>query len=217
MKAVRILLACESSLFCEGMAALLQREKDLAIVGRIERGSQVMRGLDLRPDVIILDPLLFESEALLKVLHELKIKAPRTRILIIFSEQEMSDTTLMQYMMQGVDGYIKRKEKLKHVIEAIRTVHAGSIWAERKLLQQFVRYSPILAQDLDSKLSKLDNPLTKREREIVTFLFHGLSNRSISCTLNISEKTVKSHLQNIFKKMKVSSRTQVISSLVYTH
>jgi two-component system nitrate/nitrite response regulator NarL len=217
MKAVRILLACESSLFCEGMAALLQREKDLAIVGRIERGSQVMKGLDLRPDVIILDPLLFEPEALLKVLHELKIKAPRTRILIIFSEQEMSDTTLMQYMMQGVDGYIKRKEKLKHVIEAIRTVHAGSIWAERKLLQQFVRYSPILAQDLDSKLSKLDNPLTKREREIVTFLFHGLSNRSISCTLNISEKTVKSHLQNIFKKMKVSSRTQVISSLVYTH
>ena len=217
MKVVRILLACESSLFCEGMAALLQREKDLAIVGRIERGSQVMRGLDLRPDVIILDPLLFEPEALLKVLHELKIKAPRTRILIIFSEQEMSDTTLMQYMMQGVDGYIKRKEKLKHVIEAIRTVHAGSIWAERKLLQQFVRYSPILAQDLDSKLSKLDNPLTKREREIVTFLFHGLSNRSISCTLNISEKTVKSHLQNIFKKMKVSSRTQVISSLVYTH
>jgi len=131
MKVVRILLACESSLFCEGMAALLQREKDLAIVGRIERGSQVMRGLDLRPDVIILDPLLFEPETLLKVLHELKIKAPRTRILIIFSEQEMSDTTLMQYMMQGVDGYIKRKEKLKHVIEAIRTVHAGSIWAER--------------------------------------------------------------------------------------
>jgi len=217
MKAVRILLACESSLFCEGIAALLQREKDLVIVGRIERGSQVMTGLDLRPDVIILDPLLFEPEALLKVVHELKIKAPRTSILLIFSEREMSDTTLMQYMMQGVDGYIKRKEKLKHVIEAIRTVHAGSIWAERKLLQQFVRYSPILAQDLDSKLSKLENPLTKREREIVTFLFHGLSNRSISSTLNISEKTVKSHLQNIFKKMKVSSRTQVISSLVYAH
>jgi two-component system nitrate/nitrite response regulator NarL len=217
MKAVRILLACESSLFCEGVAALLQREKDFEIVGRIERGLQVMKSLDLRPDVIILDPLLFEPEALMKALHELKMKAPRTRILIIFSEQEMSDTTLMQHMMQGVDGYIKRTEKLKHVIEAIRTVHAGSIWAERKLLQQFVRYSPILAQDLDSKLSKLDNPLTKREREIVTFLFHGLSNRSISCTLNISEKTVKSHLQNIFKKMKVSSRTQVISSLVYTH
>jgi two-component system, NarL family, nitrate/nitrite response regulator NarL len=217
MKAVRILLACESSLFCEGMAALLQREKDFAIVGRIERGSRVMAALDLRPDVVILDPLLFEPGALLRVVHEVKIKAPRTRILLIFSEQQMSDTTLMQYIMQGVDGYIKRAEKLKHVIEAIQTVHAGSIWAERKLLQQLVRYSPLLAPDLDSKLSKLENPLTKREREIVTFLFHGLSNRSISCTLNISEKTVKSHLQNIFKKMKVSSRTQVISSLVYTH
>src|SRR5512147_578231 len=106
MKAVRILLACENSLFCEGMAALLQREKNLAVVGRIERGSQIMTGLDLRPDVIILDPLLFEPEALLKVLRELKIKAPRTRMLIFFSEQKMSDATLMQYMMHGVDGYI---------------------------------------------------------------------------------------------------------------
>ncbi len=217
MKAVKILLACESPLFCEGMAALLQGEKDLAIVGRIERGSQVVSGLELRPDIIILDPLLLEPASLLEVVHQLKIRAPRTRILLIFSAQQMSDTTLMQFMMQGVDGYIKRTEKFKHVIEAIRAVHAGSIWAERKLLQKLVRYSPLLAPDLDSKLSKLENPLTKREKEIVTLLFHGLSNRSISCTLSISEKTVKTHVSNIFKKMKVSSRTQVISSLVYTH
>ena len=190
MKPLRILLACETSLFCEGMALLLQREKDLEIVGKIDHGSRVLKGLDRTPDVIILDPLLFEPEALAGIIDELKLKAPRTRILLIFSEQEMSDTTLMRYMMRGVDGYIKRAEKLKHVIEAIRTVHAGSIWAERKLLHKFVRDSPLLTLDLDSRLSKMENPLTKREKDIVTLLVHGLSNKRISSRLHISEKTV---------------------------
>jgi DNA-binding NarL/FixJ family response regulator len=217
MKPLRILLACETSLFCEGMALLLQREKDLEIVGKIDHGSRVLKGLDRAPDVIILDPLLFEPEALAGIIDELKLKAPRTRILLIFSEQEMSDTALMRYMMRGVDGYIRRAEKLKHVIEAIRTVYAGSIWAERKLLHKFVRDSPLLTLDIDAKISKLDNPLTKREKEIVSFLVHGLSNKRISSTLHISEKTVKTHLNNIFKKMKVTSRTQIISSLIYTH
>ncbi len=215
MKTVKIVLACESSLFCEGLTALLQREKDFEIVGKIDHGPRVMRGLDRNPDVIILDPLLFEPGAVGGIIDELKLKAPRTKILLVFSEQEMSDTSLMQYMMRGVDGYIKRAEKLKHVIEAIQTVNAGSIWAERKLLHKFVRDSPLLTLDLDSRLSRMENPLTKREKDIVTLLFHGLSNKRISSRLHISEKTVKTHLNNIFKKMHVTSRTQVISSLVY--
>ncbi|HEX9137598.1 MAG TPA: response regulator transcription factor [Nitrospirota bacterium] len=215
MKTVKIVIACESSFFCEGMATLLQREKDIEIVGKINHASRIMKSLDRNPDVIILDPLLFEPEKLTGVIDELKLKAPRTRIILVFSEQEMSDTSLMRYMMRGVDGYIKRAEKLKHVIEAIRTVHAGSIWAERKLLHKFVRDSPLLTLDLDSRLSKMENPLTKREKDIVTLLVHGLSNKRISSRLHISEKTVKTHLNNVFKKMNVTSRTQVISSLVY--
>lgn len=217
MKPLRILLVCEASLFCEGMATLLQSEKDLEIVGKIEHGSRVLKGLERSPDVIILDPLLIEPEKLPGLVDELKLEAPRTRILLIYSEQEMSDTTLMRYMIRGVDGYIKRAEKLRHVIEAIRTVHAGSIWADRKLLQKFVRYSPLLTLDLDARLARMENPLTKREKDIVTLVVHGLSNKRISGRLNISEKTVKTHLNNIFKKMNVSSRTQVISSLVYGH
>jgi DNA-binding NarL/FixJ family response regulator len=217
MKTVRILIACESSLFCEGMIALLRREKDLELVGKIERGSLIMKGLARSPDIVILDPLLFGTDELLNVVDKMKMEAPRTRILLISSEKEMSDTSLMQYMMRGVDGYIKRTEKLKHVVEAIRTVHAGSIWAERKLLQQFVRYSPFMTLDIDARLSKQENPLTKREKELVSFLVHGLSNKQISAMLHISEKTVKTHLNNIFKKMKVTSRTQIMSSLIYTH
>ncbi len=217
MKAIRTIISCTSPLLCEGIEVLLKKEQDIEIIGKIEDGSQTVKSLDLRPDVMILDPLLYRPEELSKVVHELKTNAHRTRILLFFSDVEMSDMSLMQYMMKGVDGYVKRTAKLTQLGEAIRTVHAGNIWAERKLLDKFVRYSPLLTTDLESKLAKLESPLTKREKEIITYLFLGLPNKRISHKLHISEKTVKTHLNNIFKKMKVNNRTQVICSLIYSH
>ena len=217
MNAIKIVLSCSSPLFGEGMAALLQKEADMEIVGKVEDGSQVIKSIGLSPDVFIFDPLLFASEELLRVVRELKIKSPLTKILLLFLETEMSEESLMRCMMAGVDGYIKRATKFKQLVEAIRTVHAGRVWADRTLLDKFVRCPPFLAQDLESKLSKLDNSLTKREKEIISFLFLGLPNKRISHKLHISEMTVKTHLNNIFKKMKVSNRTQVVSSLIALH
>lgn len=216
MKTMRVIISCNSPIFGEGIATLLRQEEDIEIIGKIENGSQAMKSLDLRPDVFILDPLLFRSEELLQVVHELKTKSPRTGILLLFQETEMSEVSLMQYMMGGVDGYIKRAAKLKQLVEAMRTIHAGNIWAERRLLDKFVRSSPRLSSDLESKLSKLENPLTKREKEIINYLFLGLPNKRISQKLHISEKTVKTHLNNIFKKMRVNNRAQVVSALIYT-
>jgi len=216
MKAIKVITSCNSPIFCEGMVARLQQEEDIEIVGKIEEGSQALKSLDLHPDVLILDPLLFISEDLLQVVHKLKINYPRTKILLLFLEKEMSDESLMQYMMGGVDGYIKRETKLHQLVEAIRTVHAGNIWAERKLLDKFVRCSPAPVPDLEAKLSNLASPLTKREKEIINYLFLGLPNKRISHKLHISETTVKTHLNNIFKKMKVHNRTQVVSTLIYS-
>lgn len=198
------------------MAARLQQEEDLEIVGKVEDRSQAVKSLDLHPHVIIVDPLLFSSEELPQLVHTLKTRSPRTKILLLFLEKEMSEEALMQHMLGGVDGYIKREAKLQQLVEAIRTVHAGNIWAERKLLDKFVRCSPAPVSDLESTLSKLENPLTKREKEIVNYLFLGLPNKRISHKLHISETTVKTHLNNIFKKMKVHNRTQVVSTLIYS-
>jgi len=217
MHAIKIVLSCSSPLFSEGMAALLQKEADMEIVGKVEDGSQAIKSLGLGPDVFILDPLLFASEELLRVVRELRIKSPLTKILLLFLETEMSEESLMQCMTAGVDGYIRRSTKLEQLVEAIRAVHAGRVWAERTLLVKIVRCSPFVVQDLESKLSKLDNSLTKREKEIISFLFLGLPNKRISHKLHISEMTVKTHLNNIFKKMKVSNRTQVVASLMCLH
>jgi DNA-binding NarL/FixJ family response regulator len=215
MKTIKIILSCSSPLFCEGMAALLQKEKDLEVVGKIEDVSRTMESLEHGPDVLILDPLLYTSEELPRVVRELKARSPQTRILLLFLETETSDRTLMQFMTCGIDGYIKRASTLKHLVEAIRTIHAGNLWAERKLLEQFVQHaSPLVSPDLESRLSKVNHSLTKREKEVISFLFLGLPNKHISRELHISEKTVKTHLNNIFKKMNVTNRTQVLSSII---
>lgn len=218
MKSIRTIISCSSSVFCEGMAAQFEKEDDIEIIGKIEDGSQAIKCLSLKPDVFILDPLLFRSEEVQRVVQELKLKSPRTRILLLFLETAMSDRCLMQCMVTGVAGYINRDVKLQQIVEAVRTIHAGNIWAERRLLDKFVRYAPLLvSSDLESKLSKLENPLTQREKDITSLLFLGLPNKHISHKLHISEKTVKTHLNNIFKKMKVSSRTQVVVALINSY
>ncbi len=219
MGAIKIIISCTNHLLCEGMESLLKEEEDIEIIGRVSDGSETLRSLKLRPDVMILDQQLYTPEDLTAVIHEIKKTAPRTRILLMFSDtdiSDLSDVSLMQYIMNGVDGYVRRMAKLTQLVEAIRSVHAGNIWAERKLLYKFVRNSPSIEAELETKLSKVESPLTKREKEIVTYLFLGLPNKQISDKLHISEKTVTTHLNNIFKKMKVSSRTQVISSLIYS-
>ncbi len=196
---------------------MLKKEGDIEVVGKIDEGSQTMKSLNRRPDVMILDPQLYSPEELTKIIREIKSASPRTKILLMFSDMDisdLSDESLMQYMAKGVDGYVKRMAKLNQLVEAIRRVNAGHIWAERKLLDKFVRHAPSPEADLETKLSALEQPLTKREKEIVTYLFLGLPNKRISDRLHISEKTVKTHLNNIFKKMKVTSRTQVICSLL---
>jgi DNA-binding NarL/FixJ family response regulator len=213
MKAIRVILSCSSPIFCEGIIALLQKEADIGIVGKIDNGSQALKGMGLRPDVYILDPLLFKDEELLRIIHELKIRSPRVMILLLIAAN-IPDKTLMHYMMAGVDGYVNTTAKLNQLVDAIRTVHAGNIWADRKLLDKFVRYSPFIMSDIEARLSKLEHPLTKREKEIIHTLFLGMPNKHISQRLHISEVTVKTHLNNIFKKMNVHNRTQVVSALI---
>jgi DNA-binding NarL/FixJ family response regulator len=117
--------------------------------------------------------------------------------------------------MRGIDGYVKRSAKLEQLVEAIRSVHAGNIWADRKLLEKFIRYPSVETSSLESRLSQLENPLTKREKDVISFLIRGLPNKRISHAMHISEKTVKTHLNNIFKKMNVSNRTEVVSMLIH--
>ena len=214
MKTIKVLTALDSGLFSEAISTLLQKEPGIKVVGSPDGYSEIMRGLDSGPDVLILDHSLFDPDELPKRMLRIKGRSPRTGILL-FVEENMPDAALMHLLKQGADGYIRKSDTSANLMAALRTVHAGDIWAERKLLNKFVASHPLPAFALGVRFSGTDETLTKREKELVSLLMLGLSNKSLSGKLGISEPTVKTHLNNIFKKLKVSTRTELVSALMH--
>jgi len=102
------------------------------------------------------------------------------------------------------------------LIKAIRTTHAGELWAERKVLSQVVDSLLQRMEGLNTPLAALRETLTEREEEVVKWVIHGMMNKEIAAQLGISEKTVKAHLGNIFSKLKVSRRLQLLLHQIAT-
>ncbi len=100
------------------------------------------------------------------------------------------------------------------LVKAIRATHAGELWAERKVLSQVVEG---LLQRMEGLTpSALRQTLTEREQEVVKWVIQGMMNKEIAAQLGISEKTVKAHLSNIFGKLKVSRRLQLLLHQIAT-
>ncbi|MGW8272222.1 MAG: response regulator transcription factor [Thermodesulfovibrionales bacterium] len=211
-KSIRVLIARDSSLFCEGLIGLIGKDSAIEVVAQVEELSQVKSIAAGRPDVLVLCSSLFSAEELPSIVQTLKRKSGVLKILILLKE-DLADEALMHFLMIGADGYVRKSASSDQLIQAIRAVFAGGVWAERGLLNKFVK-SPVLSLDVEQKLLKFKDPLTRREKEIISLLFLGLSNRAIGDRLFISEKTVKTHLGSIFRKMNVSNRSQVLAFLI---
>ncbi len=207
---VSILVAQNGSLFCEGIAGLIEKEGGFAVTVR-SGVAQLRSELVRRPDVVLLCSSFFTPDGMPAVLQDIKKTAPQARILIVL-EEDILDEALMHFLMLGADGYLRKSATSCQLVEAIRAIHAGGIWAERPLLNKFIK-SPILGFDVETKLLQIKVPLTPREKEIISLLFLGLSNKAIADRIYISEKTVKTHFNSIFRKLEVKSRAQALAFL----
>lgn len=213
MKAIRVAIACDRALFCEGMSELLRQQQGIDVVARIRDGDLAAGfGIDTC-DVLIADYSLLGAEEITVFLEAMKRAAPRVRLLLLL-EEDLPDETLMRYLRLGVNGYVRGTATTAQLVEAIHAVSSGTLWAERKLLNRFVVVPALPSLDLGSLASKTQGLLTRREREIVSLLLHGLPNKTLSERLRISESTVKTHLNNIYRKMSVSNRVQLLTSIL---
>ena len=98
---------------------------------------------------------------------------------------------------------------------AVRAVHGGRIWAERRILEKAIAKPMLLPETLQSHIPGLP-PLTTREMEMLTHVLQGSTNREIATKSSISERTVKTHLYRIYRKLKVKSRTKAIALLSHS-
>jgi DNA-binding NarL/FixJ family response regulator len=208
MAKIRILLIEDNRLLREGIAAILNAQTDLEVVARAEDGDVViqLKSMKQTPDVILLD-LGLEKENSLKLMTVLREEMPTARIIALDIFPEQLD--IVEFVKAGGSGFILKNASSNEYVDTIRAVVAGS-----KVLPPALTNS-LFTQIIESALKSGNGipnssiQLTQREREIVSLISEGLSNKEIAERLHIATFTVKSHIHNILEKLALNTRLQI--------
>jgi two-component system, NarL family, nitrate/nitrite response regulator NarL len=200
---IRVLLVDDHSLFRSGIRSLLQRHEEFLVVGEAADGVEgIKRAKQLKPDVVLLDlhmPGMSGVETL-QLLHE---DCPDTAIIMLTVSEESEDLALA--MRAGARGYLIKNIETDYLLRAIRRAAAGETVVAEALTGKLV--AQLQAGPAERPVSDLDK-LTPREKDILACLALGESNKFIARKLDLAESTVKIHVQNVLKKLKLSSRVQ---------
>ena len=200
-KQIKVVIADDHSMIREGLKQLLELDGDIVVVGEAGNGEECLKLLgQVRPDVLLLDinmPVM-NGLKMLELLRESDYKNQKVLVLTIHNEIEY----LTKAMEIGVDGYVLKDSESAVLKKAICKVNEGGQYIDFTMV-------PMLNTKVSQEnKSEDEDKLTRREIEVLKLLAEGLFNKEIAYKLSISEKTVKNHVSNIFKKIGVFDRTQ---------
>lgn len=201
MKKIRVLIADDHSMVREGLKQLIELEDDIEVIEQAGDGRDAIEKIiNTQPDVVLLDinmPIMNGLE----VIQELRNRKINVNILILTIHNEIE--YLYKAVEIGVNGYVLKDSESDVLIKAIRSIYNGESYIQPNMASLLFKK---INGELDSHIKH--SKLTKREIEVLKLITQGLLNKEIADTLCISEKTVKNHVSNIFKKIEVSDRTQ---------
>jgi DNA-binding NarL/FixJ family response regulator len=193
---IRVLVVDDHPVVRQGLRTFIDLQDDLTVVGEAEDGETgVAEAQRCRPDVILLDMRMPGGDGVV-ALHELRRLGNPARVLVITSFTD--PVAVLPAVRAGAAGYVYKDVDPQALTAAIRAVHAGHV---------------LLHPDVAAQLSTRDgkvalDPLTARELEVLTELALGRSNREIARSFGVSEKTVKTHVSAVLRKLGVQDRTQ---------
>lgn len=197
----KVMIADDHSLIREGIKQLLEFDGSIEVVAEASNGQECLEKLNnISFDVLLLDINLPDKNGL-EVLEEIKKNNPEIKVLILTVHNELE--YLIKAVDIGVDGYILKDSESSELKKAIQYVISGENYIQASLLPAL--NNRLANRDIDR--DKIDS-LTGREMEVLIQIANGMINKEIAMNLNISERTVKNHISNIFKKIDVSDRTQ---------
>lgn len=206
MKTIRILIVDDHSLFRSGIKLVLQRQGEFEVVGEAGDGLEgVKRAKQLKPDVVLLD-LHMPGTSGLEALRLLVEDAPETQVVMLTVSEDAED--LLETLRAGARGYLLKNIDTEFLLESIRRAARGeSVMSPQiaHVLADSLRAPPkdnVAVADVNS------GKLSPREREIIVMLAHGSSNKEIARVLNLSESTIKIHVQGILRKLNLTKRVQ---------
>lgn len=197
----KVMLVDDHALIREGIKQLLEFDGSIDVIEQASDGAECLEKLQhVQPDILLLDINMPNVNGI-EVLEEIKKKNIPVKVLMLTVHSEA------EYLVQAVDiganGYILKDSGSEELKKAIQSVMDGDSYIQPSLIPSL--NSRLVNRDIDKEKIAA---LTKREMEILTQIAGGMFNKEIAMNLNISERTVKNHISNIFKKIDVSDRTQ---------
>ncbi len=202
MDRIRVLLVDDHTLFRKGLASLLQTQEDIEVVGEASNGIEALKkARTLMPDLILMDIYMPKCNGL-DATKMIKNEMPYVKIVMLTVSD--SDQSLFEAIKCGAQGYLLKNLEPFELFNMIRSVFRGEAPIS----------SPLAARILNEFVSKNSardshGTLTQREKEVLTLIAEGASNKEIAYRLKISENTVKNHLRNIMEKLHLQNRVQL--------
>lgn len=198
---IKVMLADDHVLMREGIRQLLEFDGSIEVVAEANDGEEcIHKLLEVKPQILLLD-INMSGKNGIEVLKEIKKLNIDVKVLILTVHDSIE--YLVKAVELGVNGYILKDSESAELKKAITVIMNGESYIQPKLVPAL--NNRLVARDIDK--DKI-NSLTSRELEVLIQVANGLFNKEIAASLNISERTVKNHISNIFRKIEVFDRTQ---------
>ncbi|MYW69805.1 response regulator [Streptomyces sp. SID8379] len=202
---IRVFLLDDHEVVRKGLVDFLSAEPDIIVVGEAATAQQALvRAPALRADVAVLDVRLPDSDGI-TVCRALRSSVPQTSCLILTSFDD--DDALLDAIMAGASGYVLKQLRGADLVAAVRTVATGQSMLDPATTARLLR-SLRAPQEAPPEESAALKGLSERERDILTLIGKGLTNREIGKRLYLSEKTVKNNISRLLRKLGVHRRVQ---------
>jgi two-component system, NarL family, response regulator LiaR len=199
-ESIGVLVVDDHAVVREGLRTFLELQEGIEVIGEAGDGAEALRAAErLRPDVILMDLVMPKLDGV-GAMRELRRRLPSARVIVLTSFAD--DDRLLPAIRAGAAGYLLKNADPQEVVRAVRAAHRGDALLDPSVAARLV---DAIAKPPGAEPSER---LTPREQEVLTLIARGLSNKLIARELEISEKTVKTHVGHVLAKLGVTDRTQ---------
>lgn len=207
MDKISIFVADDHAVVREGTRRLLEREPDMDLVGEAADGEEALRLInELQPDVAIVDIAMPKMTGI-ELTRQVKVSQPGVAILILSAYD--NDEYVFALLEAGAAGYLLKDAPGQELVEAVRLVHSGEPVLHPSITRKVIQRAVVGEKDVHRDDAQ-SVELSPREHEVLQLAAKGMTNKEIADALCISIRTVQRHLNIMFNKLNVGSRTEAI-------